>query len=434
MSGRRLIRTSCVTGIAVFAAVSLAAGSAFAVTSPANALTPAAARASARPAGSAACDLGGTLLTPTPARTDKLGVRYYTYREFPGMVTKVPPSGLTAARVTPALLADIGLESASSAKNALTAVARQNLDRAAISLSAAGAPKLCAGTAQSRRLLGAGQLPRRAAAPSGLRYNVYADDWGGYGLDESEFGGGINAAEGAWDVGHGTTSGTSAYPSVEESTWVGVGSLDNNPNNPRGLIQAGVAMITDPMFVPPPGTTPPGGYTSWWEVVGTSSGTTLEGCNGFNNNCDPVYNIGDTTRPGDAVLVRVWYKSSSTACFLLVDYSHSGGDIAQTCAPSAVYDHTSAEWVNENNLGSGYLYNNPGTISFNTQNVSSAFAPGPWVQAFSLGAYQTVIMETDSITHAGVTTCPGGGVLLSKGVNASGQASQIATYHVNGCD
>jgi hypothetical protein len=39
--------------------------------------------APARPARSAACELGGKLITPTAVRTDKLGVKYYTYRAIP---------------------------------------------------------------------------------------------------------------------------------------------------------------------------------------------------------------------------------------------------------------------------------------------------------------------------------------------------------------
>jgi hypothetical protein len=320
------------------------------------------------------------------------------------------------------MLADIGLEAASGANKALTPAARQSLDRAAIALSTTGVPRLCAGTAKDRGLLG-GELPKRPTAPSPVRFNIYSDNWGGYGIDGNEFGGAINAAEGAWNVGHGTTSGTTQYPSVAETTWVGVGGLDDIGTT--GLIQAGVFIVTDPRD---PVT--PAGYTSWIEVI---SGDGITGCSVANNNCNPIFNAGDSTRPGDRMLVRSYYTSSRQACFVVVDYTHSSGSIPPACEPPAVYDHTSGEWINESELRSHYLYNNPGTISFNTQNVSGAFGGGSWHQAFT-GQYQTVIMETDVIDHDGVTTCPGNGVLLSKGVNASGSASQIATYGVNGCD
>lgn len=199
--------------------LSLAIGSAFAVASPAAART----SLSARPASSAACGLGGRLLIPTVVRTDKLGVKYYAYRAIPGMVSKVPPSGLTAARVNPALLADIGLEPARDARRPVTASVMRNLDRAAVSLAAAGAPKLCAGNARTRAMLGGGQPPRRTAASQAERFNVDTDNWGGYGIDEQEYGAGINAAEGAWVVGQHHTSGAH----VKEATWVGLGSLDD---------------------------------------------------------------------------------------------------------------------------------------------------------------------------------------------------------------
>ena len=429
MYGMRRVRFSLVIGVAVFAAIGFGAANAESATSP---RVDATLTASARPAGSTACGPDGTLLTPSAVRTDRLGVKYYTYRAAPGMVTKVPPSGLTAARVTPALLTDIGLESAAAAKRELTTAARRSLDREAISLSAGAPPRFCVGTAKDRGLFG-GQLPkvssRHPSSPKSLGFNIYADNYGGYGITESEFGGQINAAEGAWTVGQGKSTGSSEYPSVEESTWVGVGGL-GDASSAGGIIQAGVAMMTDPTE-----SSIPAGYTSWFQVMGTS------GCNADNNYCDPVWNAGDSTRPGDAVLVQVDYISSATGCFSLVDYTHSSGDIEYTCLLSAVYDHTSGEWVNESWLANGYLYNNPGTISLNTQNVSGDFGGGSWQQAF-VGDYQTVIMETDSIDQygdpslgePGVSTCPGDGALLSKGVNASGSSSQIASYNVAGCN
>jgi hypothetical protein len=417
----KLVVTAGGLVLAAALGVSPAAQAAASHPAPGGAVVGASRGTPARAASSAVCKHGGRVLTPTAVRTDTLGVKYYTYRAVPGMITKVPPRGLTAARITPALLADIGLESASAARKALTPAAKQRLDRAAIVLSTGGAPKLCAGTAKDRGLLG-GQLTRRITTPSPARFNIYSGNWGGYGIDASEFGGAINAAEGAWNVGRGTTSGTAQYPSAGEATWVGVGSLDDSGTT--GLIQAGVSIITDPRD-----TQTAGGYTSWIEAI-SNNGT---GCAGDNNGCNPIYNAADSTRPGDAMLVRSYYTSSAQACFVVVDYTHSSGSIPDACEAPAVYDHTSGEWINENLLANGYLYNNPGTISFNTQNVSGAFGGGSWSQAFT-GQYQTVIMETSRLDNDGVSTCPGNSVLLSKGVNASGQASQIATYAVNGCD
>jgi hypothetical protein len=401
---------------------------------------PAAQAAGGAPSVNSVCRYGGTLMRPTLMRTDKLGVKYYSYGAVPGMVTKVPPRGLAAGQVTPAMLGDLGLAPASRSTTAsgstrapASSAAMQRLDSAAISLAKGGAPTLCAGTASDRSLFG-GQVNQRAASSS-PRYGIDSSDWGGYGIEASQFGGAINAAEGAWNVGNGTTSPTSD-PKISEATWVGVGALSPSPTSPSGLIQAGVSMVSDsasPKI--------PDGYTSWIEVLGVeNSGGGLLGCvsgaynnsSNANNDCNPIYNSSDSTRPGDAVLVRTWYNSSSQACFVLVDYSHSSGSIASSCYKAAVYDHNSGEWINENWLSKGYVYNNPGTISFNTQNVSGAFGGGSWQQPFDNsvpGSYETVNMYTSG----GVNGCTAG-QLLSKGVNASGQASQIATYHVAGCD
>lgn len=197
-------------------------------------------------------------------------------------------------------------------------------------------------------------------------------------------------------------------------------------------------MITNPI-IRTGEPTPPAGFTSWIEELGVNSSTGgLTGCStAGNNGCNPIYNAGDSTRPGDTVLVRVWYTSSAQACFLIVDYTHSGGSIPTRCLQTAVYDHTSAEWINESDFSDGYLYDNPGTITWNTQDISAAFNAGPngsWSAAFAGGAYQDVIMFTDALDNTGVPSCPGDHLLLSKGINAGTSTSQIASYPVGGCD
>jgi hypothetical protein len=56
----------------------------------------------ARPA-KATCPRGQTLIAPTSGRTDALGVVHVTYKSDPGLVAVVPPRGLTAGKVTPAV-------------------------------------------------------------------------------------------------------------------------------------------------------------------------------------------------------------------------------------------------------------------------------------------------------------------------------------------
>jgi Peptidase A4 family len=402
---------------------------------------------SAHSTGSAACALGGTLLTPTAVRTDSLGVRYYTYRAEPGLFTKVAPSGLTAARVTTALLVDLGLESASSARESLSAQARQRMDGEAIALSRAPAPRICLGNQATRRLLSQPLVKARTArpAPSELPWaHTYSDNWGGYAVTESEFGAGINSVEGAFTVG----TSMSDLAKMAESTWVGLGGglaegVNSDGDQTYGLLQAGVAMLTDP------GSAGPAGFTSWMEDLGgecnvNTDACTSQGCVGSNNYCDPFYNPGDSTRPGDAVLVGSYYSSSSLGCAFIVDYTHSSGSFPTTCMDSAVYDHTSAEWINENWLQYGFPYDYPADlIGFNTQNISAAFGgDSSWVGAFT-GAYEGVVMDTDDIDQhgnpyadpptPGTPSCPAN-VTLAEGVNASGSSSQIESFWWPGCD
>jgi hypothetical protein len=148
----RWIKSAGVISAATFAALALTAATAASATSQASP-TSKAAPATTHSTDSSDCKLGGTLLTATPVRTDSLGVRYYAYRSAPGLVTKVAPTGLTAARVTPALLADLGLESASNSKKPLSVDARNGLDREAIALSHAPAPSLCLGNQATGKLL-----------------------------------------------------------------------------------------------------------------------------------------------------------------------------------------------------------------------------------------------------------------------------------------
>jgi hypothetical protein len=62
------------------------------------------------------------------ARTDALGVAHVTYNSDPGLEAVVPPRGLTAGKVSSALLADIGLP----AHNSLTSPAGRRLVQEAV--------------------------------------------------------------------------------------------------------------------------------------------------------------------------------------------------------------------------------------------------------------------------------------------------------------
>jgi hypothetical protein len=359
--------------------------------------------AQTRAAGSASCAPGDTLATPTAASTDSLGVRHYTYRAMPGLVTKIPPAGLTAAHATPALLADIGVKNGSGA-------AQQ-----AVALSKGSVPALCLSKkrpASPEAVLANGSSKAGSSTSTPRFDHFYSANWGGYGVTEPEFGKGINSVEGTFT--EGADSSPASNSPGEESTWVGIGGGLAEGSSNYGLIQSGVAMITNY------------GYTSWWEVVGSSGCTTSA-----NNYCYPVYNAYDSTRPGDDITDEVYWQSSSTACFVLTDYTHSTGSI-NVCEPALVpYDHTSAEWINENWLGSGYYYDNPGTISFTSQRISPSYGGTSYQSAFG-GKFAGVIMEPSSSDNT-VASCPDN-TLLSEGTGASGTSSKIDTYKVTGCD
>lgn len=353
--------------------------------------------------GSVSCAPGDTLATPTATSTDSLGVRHYTYRALPGLVTKVPPKGLTAAHATPALLADIGLKPRSGA-------AQQ-----AVALSKGAVPALCLGKKRPtspEAVLTSGSK-NTATTSSTTRFDhYYSENWGGYAVTEPELGKGINSVEGTFTEGSDETPASDS-PS-EESTWVGLGGGLAEGSSNYGLIQSGVAMITDY------------GYTSWWEEVGSTGCTTSA-----NNYCDPVYNAFDTTRPGDDISDEVYWESSSTACFILTDYTHSTGSINVCESAPIPYDHTSAEWINENWLGNGYYYDNPGTISFTSQEISPSYGGTSYQSPFG-GKFAGIIMEPGSGDNT-VASCPNN-TLLSEGAKASGTSSQIDTYKVTGCD
>ena len=238
----------------------------------------------ARPA-TATCPRGQTLIAPTSGRTDALGVAHVTYKSDPGLVAVVPPRGLTAGKVTPALLADVGI----SARNSPGSPAGRRLVQEVVRLAQhQAAPEFCRAPAT---LATAADRPLRSAAGGPPLKNAHTDgrNWGGYAVTEAEYGGPIEGVYGSWTV---PRSLTSSAPSAE-STWAGIGGgLGENgscydPNsNPSGvacgLIQAGSSMQTDE------------GYRSWYEAIGTS------GCTDYTHFCGQ-YSSVDAIQPGDNI-------------------------------------------------------------------------------------------------------------------------------------
>jgi len=166
------------------------------------------------------------------------------------------------------------------------------------------------------------------------------------------------------------------------------------------------------------------GYRSWSEYLGT-------GCT--SGACDPVYSGTDDLRPGDSVSAQVWWVSQTEACFWFADWTSSTGSISRCQSSIPIpYDHTSAEWVNENWLANGYYYDNPGTINWSDQTFTDTFnGGGTWKDPFS-GAYEAVIMYTGGTP---VPPCGNAGLLAypaNPSTSSAGGSSQIVSCSVNG--
>jgi hypothetical protein len=303
------------------------------------------------------CPRGAALVAPTAGSTDALGVAHIGFRAEPGLVAKIPPRGLTAAHVTQALLADLGLR----IRQPLSSPAGRHLVQDVIRLAAdRTAPEFCRSKPRPKRPgaeLSGPQVPNR---------HVYSPNWAGYAVTDAEHGGPINAAEGTWTVPRGMTRKT---PSIE-GTWVGVGGGLAETSSAEGLIQTGTSMQNN------------GDYQSWWEYIGTS------GC--VNQFCGQYSEVG-AIAPGDSVGGVVDWESRSSACFLFVDFSRSSGELSVCKTLNIPYDPTSGEWVNEYPF-CACLYDNPGTVHWRYQYLNSGFgADGTWTSSFAR-SFESVIL------------------------------------------
>jgi len=406
-------RRLALAGVSVLGAAAIVAlGLSGASSAGAAALAPAGSWPSqlARPA-TATCPHGQTLIAPTSGRTDALGVAHVTYKSDPGLVAVVPPRGLTAGKVTSALLADVGV----SARNSPgSPTGRRQVQEVLRLAQHQAAPEFCRAPAT---LATAAGRPLTSPAGGPQLKNTHTDgyNWGGYAVTEAEYGGPIEGVYGTWTV---PKSLTSSSPSAE-STWAGIGGgIGENGSCSSvacGLIQAGSSMQTNE------------GYRSWYEAIGTS------GCTTSTHFCGQYSNI-DAIQPGDDMSAEVYWENSSSACFFVSDFSRTTGSWDVCTAVSIPYDHTSAEWVNESHLPSFY-YDSPGTVDWSEQLLTGAFDDsGSWGSPFS-GAYEALVMDTGSGTTG--TVCGQSGVLsVPEGATNSGGegSSQIVTCSVAGID
>ena len=322
----------------------------------------------ARPAADT-CPAGQTEIAATSGWTDSAGVAHFTYKDRPGMVSTLPATTVDASQVSNTMLTELGLPTGSTRQNSVQHAVAMSQKTVAPALCVSQAPAgsgfvAASGASGTSGASAASGTSGTASGGStaGEFTHAYSGAWGGSFVTEGEYGSPIESVTGDWTVNNTQTpSGDS--PAVE-GTWVGIGGGVAGEQNGWGLIQAGTSMET--------GT----GYQSWFELI---SGN----CSG--NGCAPRYSAVDVVRPGDLVSSEVTWENTSTACFDLIDYDHSAATIPWTCVPIStvsgmIYDHDSAEWINESWLSQGTpYYQNPGTVEWSDQSMSSGFdAAGPW--------------------------------------------------------
>jgi len=344
------------------------------------------------PPAPAPCPSGETLIAPTSGWTDNLGVSHVTYRADPGIVAMVPPKGLTAGKVSAALMADVGMRAPSVHSPSFQRMVQQVLRLARNQR----APEFCR-SAPDRTTRPTATTT--VVANSALNVVQLANNWAGYATTEAERGGTpITDAFGAWTVPSHTPGRT---PSAE-STWVGIGGGVDGESS-VSLIQTGTEMQTNE------------GFRSFWQAVGT-------GCGGGCGN----YSSTDAVLPGDSVTGEVYWTSSAQACFYFFDLSRSTGswDMCQGVSP---YDPSSAEWINEWPDFTAVSYDNPHTVAWSAMlagrygdTLTSPFIT-PWL---------AIVMTPPGGGH-GPYTCSG--QYMSIPIDAATNSSGVGTSNVITC-
>lgn len=387
------MRKLIVAGAACALAVS--AGAAASVTASASAVPSPWPSQVARPAA-ASCQRGETLIAPTGGKTDALGVTNITYQARPGLVTSIPPQGITANQVTPAVMADLGMRvshpTSSKARHLVQQVIKLARNRTA--------PEFCWSKPDPAKVLYKG-------GKNPVFGHVYSGNWAGYAVTEAEHGGAINGVTGSWAV---PQSMTSSAPSAE-GTWVGIGGGLGEGSTTRGLIQAGTTMETNE------------GYRTFWEYIGTS------GC--VNTFCGKFSTV-NAVRPGTQVNVDVWWDTSTHATFLVSTSTGGNFDVRDVSVGGIPYDHTSAEWINE--WPGSAFYDSPGTVKFAGQGLTGAFGGQGSLSSPFAGSFEASLLWLNNTSG---TSCSDGNILSypTGAANVSGGGtSEIITCTRGGVD
>lgn len=322
----------------------------------------------ARPAATT-CPPGETLIAPTGGWTDSLGVSHITYSSRPGMVDEIAPDGLTASKVTPGLLADLGIGVSGASKAEYQAHVNQavSMARTRTAQEFCYSPTPIASPAQATV-----SAATASAAASAASVNVvtYTANWGGTAITEGQTGIGINGAEATYAQPKAQFGGSDGYE-VEESTWVGVGSYGDLGSPVWGLIQAGTEMQTNY------------GYRAFYEAIGSS------GCTENTSFCGG-YTAANGVTPGQSIFAYVDWENSTHACFYV---EAAGVEIFDICtAVNIPYDHTSAEWINENHEGQRIQYPDPSTVTFTGESYSTDFYASLGNSPYATPDFDLVIM------------------------------------------
>jgi hypothetical protein len=242
-------------------------------------------------------------------------VTRYTYRALPGFVSKVPSNGLTANRVTPVFVKDLGVPQSAKLTTAQLSqgIARQSRTP----------PWFCLAKTLAEPIPSAGKrsAPGEIAPQGGLSSSPYVNaSWAGYNVTSNEFNAPINSVSGDFPV-------TSApVPAVNSQTfvWIGVGGFSLTASS---LIQAGLWVIT---------TSGKRTLSPFLEYVNDSS----------TDPCCAVIPGSSTVNSGNELAAEVYWTSDTSACFEVYDTTTDEFPIDDcgTVGHSVQHDTSSAEW------------------------------------------------------------------------------------------
>jgi hypothetical protein len=372
-----------------------------------------------------ACAAGEKLIAPSGHTTDALGVIRYTYKALPGMVSIVPPRGLTAARATPQLLTDLGEPTSGPAATSF---------RHGLAHEATAVPDYCLSPAFSHGMPASSTQHAKPQIGTPTKPPNMSGIWAGYQTTYQQFGHGILAASGQFKITSVAPPTAPALP-AEQDTWVGVGNGPDPAGNPVGLIQDGVDVATNSSGVET--------IQSWVEGIGPT-------CTPTNSPkyCAITLEAKEDPLKGDVIEADVYWPNHTQACWDVLDLSaqdqgNLNRDIDLCDTVPAPFDDTAAEWISENQLRASRYFQNVGTIQWTNMKLSQSNSDnGPWFSPF-WSNFTPINMVTAAYSTAGgsqnkIKTCPAGQTIAmaekAGGVEAPNYGSaEIATIHISGC-